>query len=265
MADPPRIWWCATGPLTFLPIHAAGIYGKSEPGHNISDYVVSSYTPTLNAIINATQSGELLRKFQGLLAVSQPNTPGQSVLPNTQVEVNQIKQCALGKFIVYPLEGLVASVKSVIEGMESHSWVHLACHATQDHNEPTKSAFCLYDGYLDLSTIITKKFLHADFAFLSACQTATGDEKLSEEAVHLAAGLLLAGYRGVIATMWSIMDDDAPLIAGHVYSRLFSDTEPDSMKAALALHHAVKHLREKKGDKGDSAFLSWVPFIHVGI
>jgi CHAT domain-containing protein len=48
---------------------------------------------------------------------------------------------------------------------------------------------------LKLSTIITKQFLHADFAFLSACQTATGDEKLSEEAVYLAAGLLLAGYR----------------------------------------------------------------------
>ncbi|KIM88292.1 hypothetical protein PILCRDRAFT_771082 [Piloderma croceum F 1598] len=264
-ADPPRIWWCATGPLAFLPIHAAGIYDKNAPGDNISDYVVSSYTPTLNAIINATQSRELLRKFQGLLAVSQPNTPEQSPLPNTTVEMTHIKQHALNKFVVYPLEGSVASMKSVIKGMESHSWVHLACHAVQNRVEPTKSAFCLHDGHLELSTIITKQFLHADFAFLSACQTATGDEKLSEEAVHLAAGLLLAGYRGVIATMWSIKDEDAPVIADHVYSELFSDAEPDSTKAALALHHAVKRLHEMKGDKGDLAFLSWVPFIHVGV
>jgi CHAT domain-containing protein len=264
-ADPPRIWWCATGPLAFLPIHAAGIYGKSAPGYDISDYVVSSYTPTLNALINATQSRELLWKFQGLLAVSQPNTPEQSQLPNTTVEMTHIKQHALDKFVVYPLEGSVASVKSVIEGMESHSWIHLACHAVQNRAEPTMSAFCLYDGCLELSTIITKQFPHADFAFLSACQTATGDEKLSEEAVHLAAGLLLAGYRGVIATMWSIKDEDAPVIADHVYSELFSDTEPDSTKAALALHHAVKRLREVKGGKSDSAFLSWVPFIHVGV
>ncbi|KIM74180.1 hypothetical protein PILCRDRAFT_80299 [Piloderma croceum F 1598] len=263
-ADPPRIWWCATGPLAFLPIHAAGIYDKRAPGDNISDYVVSSYTPTLNAIINATQSRELLQKFQGLLVVSQPNTPEQSPLPNTTVEMTHIKQHALDKFVVYPLEGSVASVKSVIEGMESHSWVHLACHAVQNRVEPTKSAFCLHDGHLELSTIITKQFPHADFAFLSACQTATGDEKLSEEAVHLAAGLLLAGYCGVIATMWSIKDEDAPVIADCVYSELFSDAEPDSTKAALALHHAVKRLREMKGDKGDLAFLSWVPFIHVG-
>src|ERR1700733_7256047 len=148
-ADPPRIWWCATGPLAFLPIHAAGIYGKSAPGHNISDYVVSSYTPTLNVIINATQSREMLRKFRGLLAMCQPNTPGQSELPNTKVEVTKIQQHALDKFVIYPLEGSVASVKNVVEGMESHSWVHLACHAVQNRAEPTKSAFCLHDGCLE--------------------------------------------------------------------------------------------------------------------
>jgi len=160
------------------------------------------------------------------------------------------------------LEGSAALVESVVKGMETHSWIHLACHAVQDTVEPTKSAFFLHDGSLELSAIITKSFPHADFAFLSACQTATGYEKLSEEAVHLAAGLILAGYCGVIATMWSILDKDAPVIAGHVYSELFSDAEPDSTRAALALHHAVKCLRQQVGD---SAFLSWVPFIHVGI
>jgi CHAT domain-containing protein len=202
---------------------------------------------------------ETRRKFQGLLAVTQPDTPGQSSLPNTTVELDQIRKHHFG---VYALEGPIASVENVVKGMESYSWVHLACHAVQDTIEPTKSSLCLYDGRLELSTIITKSFPHADFAFLSACQTATGDERLSEEAVHLAAGLMLAGYRAVIATMWSIQDEDAPVIADHVYSELFNDTEPDSTKAALALHRAIKCLRQQVGDL---AFLSWVPFIHIGI
>jgi CHAT domain-containing protein len=223
--------------------------------------VVSSYTPTLNALINATDSHKVQHKFRGLLAVSQPDTPEQSPLPNTTVELEKIKGRAL-KFGFHPLEGPAASVKSVITGMESHSWVHLACHAEQNPAEPTKSALCLYDGHLELSTIITKSFPYADFAFLSACQTATGDENLSEEAVHLAAGMMLAGYRGVIATMWSIQDRDAPLIADKVYADLFDGTEPDSAKAALALHRAVRGLRQQVGDLD---FLSWVPFIHVGI
>jgi CHAT domain-containing protein len=238
------------------------MYNKSAAGSNISDYVVSSYTPTLAAIINAHKSREIHHIFRGLLAVGQPNTPGQSALPNTEVELDLIRERASKKVAVSLLRGPEASVRSVTEGMELHSWVHLACHAVQDAAEPTKSAFCLHDSNLELSTIITKSFPHADFAFLSACQTAAGDEKLSEEAVHLAAGLMLAGYRSVIATMWSIKDKDAPIIAGHVYDELFRDKGPDSAGAALALHNAVKLLRQQVGD---SAFLSWVPFIHVGV
>jgi CHAT domain-containing protein len=39
-------------------------------------------------------------------------------------------------------------------------------------------------------------------AFLSACETAEDDKKVSDEAMHLAATLLFAGFRGVVATMW---------------------------------------------------------------
>ncbi|KAJ6522099.1 hypothetical protein DFH09DRAFT_938562 [Mycena vulgaris] len=43
---------------------------------------------------------------------------------------------------------------------------------------------------------------HVGLAVLRACQTAMGDEKLPDEAVHLAASLLFAGFRSVVATMW---------------------------------------------------------------
>lgn len=113
-----------------------------------------------------------------------------------------------------------------------------------------------------LSSIIKLSLPHAEFAFLSACETATGDKLLEEESVHLAAGMLLAGYRGVIATMWSIMDNDAPQVAGDVYEHLFKTSPPDPTWAAEALHLAVRKLRESSGGK---SFFSWVPFIHVGV
>ena len=43
---------------------------------------------------------------------------------------------------------------------------------------------------------------NASLAFLSACETAMGADELSDEAMHLAASLLFAGFRGVVATMW---------------------------------------------------------------
>ena len=49
---------------------------------------------------------------------------------------------------------------------------------------------------------------------------------------------------------------------GHIYTKLFSNTEPDSSGSAVALHHAVKLLRQQVGE---SECLSWVPFIHVGV
>src|SRR5205823_6634040 len=41
----PRLWWCPTGILSFLPLHAAGRYTDGAP-LGIADYVMSSYTTT---------------------------------------------------------------------------------------------------------------------------------------------------------------------------------------------------------------------------
>jgi CHAT domain-containing protein len=165
------------------------------------------------------------------------------------------------------LSGELATVESVVKGMEESSWIHLACHAGQDISRPTKSGFYLQNGCLTLSKLIGSSFPHADFAFLSACQTAAGDKDLSDQAVHLAAGVMAAGYRSVIATMWSIYDEDAPIVTNEVYCRLLCDLSPDSSQAAHALHHAIIGLRKHLKDSGNPSrsFLSWVPYIHVGI
>ncbi|KAG8825580.1 hypothetical protein FRC19_011112 [Serendipita sp. 401] len=146
--------------------------------------------------------------------------------------------------------------------MKDCNWLHLACHGTQNPTDPTKSALLLHDGKLTLEEIIRLNLPHAEFAFLSACQTMTGDENLSDEAVHIAGGMSLAGYRSVVATMWSIEDELAPKVADEFYARLFQDEErPDNRKAAEALHFSVKKLREE----GDIEMLSWIPFVHLGI
>jgi CHAT domain-containing protein len=145
--------------------------------------------------------------------------------------------------------------------MKECSWLHLACHGTQDADNLTKNGVLLQDGRLELLQTTPTPLPHTELAFLSACQTATEVKHLSDEAVHLAAGMLLAGYRGVIATTWSIKDNDAPFVADEVYAYLFKDQRPDRRRAAHALHHAVQKLRKEKG----VPFLSWVPFIRVGI
>jgi len=203
--------------------------------------------------------------------VSQPNTPGQRPIPGTTREIDVVcAKIGTDNCEFLRLDGAVATVSRVKQEMETYRWVHLACHAIQNTHEPLRSGFFLDDGRLELSEIMTRNIPRCELAFLSACQTSTGDEKLSEEVVHLAAGMLAAGYQGVVATMWSIKDRHAPDVAGSFYEYLVEkgknegSARLESAKAAYALHHASQCLRKKIGDS-EEALLTWVPYVHFGL
>jgi len=88
-----RIWWCPTGPLAFLPIHAAGIYeqGNGLPGNFLSELAVSSYIPTVS-VREASNSVDSCHDVPtGLLMVSQPNTPGMAKIPFARVKLKGSK------------------------------------------------------------------------------------------------------------------------------------------------------------------------------
>ncbi|KAG9309340.1 hypothetical protein JVU11DRAFT_10576 [Chiua virens] len=258
-----RIFWCPTGAFTFLPIHAAGIYDTAIPtrGSRLSDFAISSYIPTMSALEQLSQQGAMPPSSKvRLLAVPQPSSDGQNHLHGVKEEIEVMKELTSSSPSV-DLEEADGTVEDVLSKMKESDWVHFCCHGTQDLTNPLDSGLLLaHCRRLKLSDILQLSRPRGGLAFLSACQTATGDEHLSDEVIHLAAGMLLAGYSGVIATMWSIMDRDAPRVAKDVYERLIRDGKvADGGLAAEALHHAIEQLR----DSG-SPFLSWVPFVHYG-
>jgi CHAT domain-containing protein len=194
--------------------------------------------------------------------VIQASAPGASYIPNTEKELEYICNRVTTDHRHVILQGVEGTKRQVMKGMEDCTWLHLACHGMQKMEEPTKSALILQDGHLTLEEVIRLNLPNAEFAFLSACQTTTGDEKLSEEAVHIAGAMLLAGYRGVVATMWSIQDDLAPDVADEFYAHIMRDGErPDNRKAAEALHYSVQKLRKKRNVR----LIDWIPFVHLGV
>ncbi|KAF9532208.1 CHAT domain-containing protein [Crepidotus variabilis] len=269
--DRPRIWWCPTGSLAFLPLHAAGIYqDTAQRGSCVSDFVVSSYTPTVSTLLNKLeQPGP---KFTNLLLISQPATPGQIELPGALNETLTLEKLATTHGVeCLLLEGDAATTSAVEQEMNSHSWVHFACHAVQNEVEPLKSSFLLHDGSLVLLDMMRRLLPETDHAFLSACQTSTGDAELADEVVHLAAAMLAAGYRGVVATMWSIQDVHGPRIAETFYANLLDNSvriaggkNLDASLAARALDESILQIRHALGNT-ESALLTWVPYIHLGI
>ncbi|KAF8811447.1 hypothetical protein BYT27DRAFT_7089501 [Phlegmacium glaucopus] len=251
ISDRRRIWWCPTGPLAFLPLHAAGVYGPAyERGSCISDFVVSSYTPTVRSLNDKFITSSASSKCTSIVLISQPNAPGLSFIPSTRTETHALKELMKGTAVdALLLEDAKATTENVKVEMKSRSWAHLACHGVQD-----------------LLEIMKEEIPNLDLAFLSACQTSKGDLKLSEEVVHLAAGMLAAGYRGVVGTMWSISDMHGPAFATEFYEYLLREKGSDgldSSQAAYALDYATRKVRERLGD-GDDAFLTWVPYVHFG-
>jgi CHAT domain-containing protein len=231
----------------------------------VSDFVISSYVPTLSILApspnpHVAPSGDLR-----LLAVRQPPSDGLSRLPGVATELENIR-AVIGNppsARTILLESSVGTVEEVLALMKETDWVHFACHGIQDAARPTESGLCLADRRrLKISDIIALSRSHGGLAFLSACQTAMGDEGLSDEAIHIAAGMLFAGYGGVVGTMWSISDALAPDVARDVYEQLFrKGARPDYREAARALHGAVGRLRESSR----ASFAKWLPFIHVGL
>ncbi|KAF5340065.1 hypothetical protein D9611_012365 [Ephemerocybe angulata] len=272
LAAAPRIWWCPTGPLSFLPIHAAGIY-TAEGAECALDYAVSSYTPTLAALVDRVRSTRPIQMVvSGLFMTCQPRAAGGSHIPGTTAEVQSIYDLATKNGLrVERFDGSAITPATCLDSMEKFSSIHLACHAYQDATNPLESRFLFHNGSLDLFSILQRNLKDADLAFLSACQTGTGSEKLPDEAVHLAAGMLAAGYRRVVATMWAIRDQHAPHVATDFYQYLLDHRDPayngsgfDGTHSARALHHATQQLRIRLGNDSDESLLAWIPYVHFG-
>ncbi|KAJ2934011.1 hypothetical protein H1R20_g3080, partial [Candolleomyces eurysporus] len=269
-----RIWWCLTGPLAFLPIHAAGNYSSTGVKENatLSDFAISTYIPTLKFLAKSSSPPNSLadgtRPLNRFLLISQSQTTGHSPTPGAAKEVESVAKTLESHSIPnLTLSEAGATVATALEEIKTHNWLHFACHAHQDVDKPLNSGFVLNDGGLTLSEIVKLGMKNAEIAYLSACQTSTGDERLSEEAVHLAAGMLAAGFKGVVVTMWSIRDRDAPQVARDFYEWLLENSSKggiDSSLAAHALDHAVRRLREEVG-VSDLDFLSWLPYVYFGM
>ncbi|EIN11248.1 hypothetical protein PUNSTDRAFT_28277, partial [Punctularia strigosozonata HHB-11173 SS5] len=231
-----------------------------------SDYVISSYTPSLSALLQANQDPPLdvLRQNgAAALLVAEPQPVGEEweSIPYTLAEVSGVKE-------LIPSATLLGSIEegATIQDFRSASVVHLACHGIQDGSDPLQSGFALRDGMLTVSRIMELDAPNAAVAFLSACESAMGDGGLPDESVHLAAAMLFLGFRSVVGTMWYVAMDDAsgPKVAHQVYEAMLAGNRHGDFDYGCiprALDLAMRELREDKETPIDD----WALWIHMGI
>ncbi|MEU6859336.1 CHAT domain-containing protein [Glycomyces sp. NPDC046736] len=257
--DLPRIWWCPTGPLTLLPVHAAG-HHRARDGRAAVEYAVPSYTPTLRALAEARKPTAPQPDSTPLI-VAIAETPGLRDLRGARFE-----RKVLGDQLdhVTVLEDAEATHAAVTAALREHRWVHLACHGTQNLSRPSNAGLIPHDwrerGLIGIGDLTDPASTGGDLAFLSACQTAIGGLTNLDEAVNLTAAMHYTGWRHVIGTLWTIADDAAPVIAALVYARLIQGDRIEPEHSARALHAAVSTLRD--ADPADTT--RWARFVHMG-
>ncbi|MFD0201092.1 MULTISPECIES: CHAT domain-containing protein [Saccharothrix] len=264
LAGGERVWWCPTGLLTLLPLHAAGYHDPADTpaGRTVLDRVVSSYAPTLRALARARKTDPPATADRRLLAVSLPEPPPGggtlSPLPGARAEAEFLSRALPGSHTLRVGEAATHAV--VTEDLRTHAYAHFACHGGQDVRDPSTGALYLWDEPLTVLDVADLDLAHAELAYLSACHTAVGGTTLPDEAIHLAAALQLAGYRHVIATLWTVTDRTAVDVATSVYTALINGTGLNLTDTAHALHRTVRALRD--ADPRDPT--RWAPYIHTG-
>jgi CHAT domain-containing protein/tetratricopeptide (TPR) repeat protein len=252
-----RIWWCPTAEFSVLPLHVAGPYKKGQ--RNLPHLYISSYTPTLTALIHARRHdpSNSTTEQTRFIAIGQAKAAGETELVSVSAELNNIGQRVDGLATFTRIDGEESCTSRVVEELGKNEWVHLACHGLPNRQEPFESAFALHDGHFTIQHIIGCDFKNPEFAYLSACHTTVGDEKSPDEVIHLASAMQFVGFRSVIGTMWAVDDGETNKITSTFYRHMVDESgRLDHTRAAFALNKTMKSV--------NIPFDQRILYIHLG-
>lgn len=178
--------------------------GNIRQGVCAADYVVSSYTPSLSALLKAREGFVPIPhcELHAALCADSGGHGGYAVVLKVEEEVQTLARILTSKGAIVDNDvHNCSTATSVLEGAVGAHVLHISCHGLQ-HENPLESHFAFKDRPLTISDLMGLDLKNGVLAYLSACYTARGDKSQPDQAVHLAASMLFCGFRSVVATMW---------------------------------------------------------------
>jgi CHAT domain-containing protein len=131
--------------------------------------------------------------------------------------------------------------------------LHIATHGFFRRDNPLFSAIRLGDGFLSLFDLY-RLDLRADLVTLSGCSTGLNAVVGGDELLGLTRGLLHAGARAVLLSLWDVQDESTCEYMATFYQRM-----SEGHTAATASRDALQSLRNKYAHP-----YFWAPFCLVG-
>lgn len=137
------------------------------------------------------------------------------------------------------LTGRAATEATVSALVGRYPLLHFATHGLLLEEAPLLSSLLLADGEALCVYELMGLHLNADLVVLSACRTALGEITHGDEVIGLTRGLLGAGARAALVSLWPVNDVSTSLLMGEFYRQLRLSRSP-----AIALQSAQNYLRQ---------------------
>ena len=290
----PHVWWVPTGPLSKLPIHAAGQH-RGKTGNSVLDRVMSSYSVSLKTLIYLRQQTLQRPRPSGspvsghAVIVNMEEVPGLPVLHYGKQEVQAVEKfCASLNLTIFKIRESSPAV--LVDKLRSCEILHFVGISEVNQINPQKSALILVDSSGKKASLTAGDVCNlrlqrsAPFlGYLSTCDAATMKGRdLTDEPTTLVSAWQLAGFRHVIGTLGSVMDEDCANVA-EVFYETIADEGMKDYAVYRGIHRAVRALRDKLiGTKRKDGWESdqdhrnvsqewrgyntrWVSFVHYGV
>jgi CHAT domain-containing protein len=222
-------------------------------------YLIEKYAVALSPGLQLMAAQSLQQnKINAIVAGISESRSGFAALPAVEAEVKQISKSVPSDLLLnqqFTSKALGERVKS-----SSADVVHLATHG-QFSSRLEDTYLLTWDGQMnvkELSELLKKRGGNSSKAIellvLSACDTATGDER----AVLGLAGLAVkSGARSTVATLWPVKDKAAEMLMTRFYEQL---RQPKITKAEALRQAQINLIRQT--DFRDPFF--WSAFVLVG-
>ncbi|KAG8217993.1 hypothetical protein J3R82DRAFT_6176 [Butyriboletus roseoflavus] len=251
-----HIWWCPIAEFTLLPLHATSPYRKGQ--QNLANLYISSYTPTLTALIHARRHVLMHSASNGKLfiGIGQAKAMGESELVLVGAKLANIEQRIDRLTTFTHIEAQESCITRVAKELRKNEWVHLACHDIPNRNQPFKSMFTLHDGHFTIDRISQCELENPEFAYLSACHTTVGDKDSLDKVMHLASAMQFARFCSMIGTMWVVDDAQTNKITS-----VFYDNMIDKHGCLNYTHSTLNRMMKKLVDV---PFDQQILYVHLG-
>jgi CHAT domain-containing protein len=224
------------GPLHGLPFQVLPLGGRA-----LGQTHVLSYLPAA-ALLHGLRIDEPFATRRALVvgdpAFDADAHPALPRLPGAVVEAGAIA----GTHGVSALVGPDAAEPAIRRELAHCDLVHLAAHGRLDPVAPSDSSIVLAGrDELTVSDLIGLQ-IDAELAVLSACDSGRGAASLGGDVVGLARGLIAAGARRSVVSLWPVDDAPACLTMSLFHERLVA-----GQPVAEALHSAQNDLHAMSG------------------